>query len=63
MPRATERLRQDSSTKSTQEAISATIAELVRAGYSQEEATAIAYKEARKKTGEGLRKNANTRSS
>lgn len=61
MPRATERLKKGSSTKSTQEAISATIAELVRAGYSQEQATAIAYKEAREKTGEGLRAKSRSR--
>lgn len=56
MPRATEKLSKDSSPEAIKAAISTTIAELVRSGRTQEEAAAIAYREAREKTGEGLRK-------
>lgn len=56
MPRATERLTKGSSSEEIKAAISATISELVKGGMPQEQAVAVAMQEARKKSGEQLRK-------
>ena len=56
MPRATAQLTKASSTEEVKKAIDATIAELVKSGYAPDQASALAHEEARKKTGEQLRK-------
>ena len=56
MPRATERLSRSSSQEQIDTAIDSTIRELRQVGRDNDEATAIAFEEARRKTGRRLRR-------
>lgn len=54
MPRMTSNLTPESSTMAVREAINKTIEELIKSGYDQKQAAAIAYEEAKKMTGKSL---------